>query len=165
MKSYSERLNKVTQEFVLFAGFAALEGRFRALNNNESSNDDVDGISYGFATAGLTVCSLRLLAAMGDLGYATYKDCTNYFYQSHPQVAVQQDPFVGLEESLDEVRKQYQLKMEQVQELEEELEAKTQGLKRQESSFTTRIEELEKEIATLKTTPNTQNRLNINLTK
>jgi hypothetical protein len=165
MKSYSERLNKVTQEFVLFAGFAALEGRFRALNNNEGSNDDVDGISYGFATAGLAVCSLRLLTAMADLGYAGYKDCSNYFYKSHPQAVAQQDPFVQLEESLRGARNLHQLNVDRVNELEKELEKEREKLEKQENRFLIRTSELEKEIATLKATFSTHNNLNINLTK
>lgn len=165
MKSYNQRVNKITQEFILFAGFAAMEERFRALNNNNRSDDDVDNISYGFATSGLAVCGSRLLYAMADLGYVAYKDCANYFYQSNHQAALQLDPFVQLKKNLQEAGDRHQLNVDRIKELEKKLEEGNEELERQENTLTIRIAELEKEITTLKTTLNTQSSLNINLTK
>lgn len=167
MKSYGERLNRITQEFTMFAAFAALEGRFRALNTNEGTDDDVDGIAYGFATAGLTVCGVRLLYAMSGFGCATYKDCLNYFQgnQNNYAAVVQQDPFVQLEEGLQGAQNTYRIKVDRVNELEAELAAERIELQTRTDSLTQRIEGLEQENASLKKSSNVQSNLNINLSK
>lgn len=148
MKTYSERLNRITHEFIMFAGFAALEGRFRALNNNYGTDDDIDSVSYGFATSGMAVCGLRLLYQLGGLSYAAYTDCKNYIRGSHN--VIQPDPFDQLEANVQEVRSVHQLKIDHIKELEEELEAEKKASRVLETRLTARIDELEKDNKTLR---------------
>lgn len=163
MITYSERFNKITLEFAMFAGFAALEERFRALNNNASPDDNVNDVTQGFATAGVAVCGLRLLYQLGGLSYAAYMDCKNYILGA--QNAIQPDPFDQLEANVQEVRSVHQLKIDRVKELEKELEAGKEALEDQEDRLTKRIVGLEKDITELKVKLNSQNNLSINSLK
>ncbi|MFA6037921.1 MAG: hypothetical protein WC748_07370 [Legionellales bacterium] len=167
MESYGEKLNRITQEFTMFAAFAALEGRFRALNTNTGTEDDVDDIAYGFATAGLAVCSVRLLYSLSGFGYIVYKDCLNYFQgnQNNYAPVVQQDPFVQLEEGLQGAQNTYRIKVDRINELETELAAERIELQTRTDNLTQRIEGLEQENAVLKKASNVQSNLNINLSK